>query len=86
MDETLTLTLPHIENFARSDETVEATPASTGKLNRPPLFVGRDQLYFWTRAWQEGEAEALGEIAEGKARRFPDGTSAANWILSDDED
>ena len=80
------LTVPLLENASRSDDMVAASVASTGRWNRPPVFVPLSQLYYWTREWQEGEAAALREIAEGKTRRFPDGTSAANWILSDDED
>lgn len=50
-----------------------------------PLFVPRDQAYYWTIAWQLGEAESLREIAEGKARRFTSGAAAAEWLLTDDE-
>ncbi len=50
-----------------------------------PLFVPRQQLYYWTRKWQDGEHEALGELSEGQGRTFPDGASAAAWLL-DDED
>jgi hypothetical protein len=79
-----TLTLPVLENVSRSTERVAATRAST--RGRPPLFVPRGQLYYWTHEWQDGEAEALREIADGQARRFPNGSSAAEWLLSDDED
>jgi hypothetical protein len=52
---------------------------------RAPLFVPRDQAYYWTVAWQRDEVESLREIAEGKARRFSSGATAAEWLLTDDE-
>lgn len=50
-----------------------------------PLFVPRNQAYYWTLAWQRDEVEALREIAEGKAQRFSSGAAAAEWLLSDDD-
>lgn len=63
-----------------------ATAYAAGPLRRAPLFVPRDQAYYWTVAWQRDEAEALREIEEGKARRFPSGAAAAEWLLSDDDE
>jgi hypothetical protein len=74
-----------LENGDRATAHVEASLASTTS-RRPPIFVPSGQLYFWTREWQNGEAEALREIENGEARRFPNGKAAADWILSDDED
>ena len=53
---------------------------------RVPLFMPHDQAYYWTTAWQRDEAEALREIAEGKARRFASGAAAAEWLLTDDDE
>lgn len=83
MSDTLELPLQATAERQSFVRLAETCTAATGR--RPPLFVPRDQLYYWTREWQEGEAEALREIAEGQARRFPDGTAAADWLLSDDE-
>ena len=58
-------------------ETASSTP------HMRPLFVPRSQLYYWTREWQDGEAEALREIAEGKCRTFKDGSAAAAWLLGE---
>jgi hypothetical protein len=60
----------------------DANTATTGR-GRPPLFVPRSQLYFWTRSWQAGEAEALRELADGEFFTFSDGTAAAEWLLDD---
>jgi hypothetical protein len=56
-----------------------------GPPRRAPLFV-RDQAYYWTMEWQRAEAEALREIAEGKALRFSSGAAAAEWLLTDGDE
>ena len=58
--------------------------AGKGSNQRTPLFVPRNQAYYWTRQWQNAEAEGLREIAAGKTRQFTSGASAARWLLSDD--
>ena len=65
---------------------IETTSSKSTAGRRVPLFVPRSQAYFWTSRWQEGEAEALNEIAAGTVRRFSSGAEAANWLLSDDTD
>lgn len=59
--------------------------AGGGGLCPAPLFVPRDQAYYWSTAWQRDESEALREIAEGDVRSFESGASAAQWLLADDE-
>lgn len=46
-----------------------------------PLDIPRSQVYYWTADWQEGEREALAEIARGEARYFATGTDAVRWLL-----
>lgn len=86
-----TITLPTFETAKRPAgielhvfETSSARAA--GHSRDVPLFVPRDQAYYWTRQWQAGESEALRELAEGKARRFGSGAEAAQWLLADDAD
>jgi hypothetical protein len=79
------LLIPLRENADQSRAVVEATFASTGKHDRPPLFVPRSQLYYWTKEWQAGEAEALEDLREGRSRTFPNGTAAADFLLSDED-
>jgi hypothetical protein len=78
------LTLPLLENGSRSRDTVAPGATATGP-GRPPLFVPKAQLYYWTKEWQRGEAEALSDLEEGRFRTFPDGTSAARWLLADED-
>lgn len=53
--------------------------------NGPVLLIPRDQLYYWSRAWQLQEAEAEAEIRAGKARHFESANEAIAWLLSGDE-
>ncbi len=50
-----------------------------------PLFIPKDQAYYWTREWQEGEAEALAELERGEGVVFEDPKEAVRWLNSDDE-
>jgi hypothetical protein len=50
-----------------------------------PGTIPSDQLFFWTRQWQEGEAESAAARAAGDVREFASGREATRWLLSDDE-
>jgi hypothetical protein len=80
------LAIPLRANLSGGPELVELGGETYSTVRRHmPFFVARDQLYYWTREWQAGEAEALRDLEEGRSRRFPDGTSAADWLLSDED-
>ena len=36
----------------------------------------KDQAWFWTKRWQQGEEEAEEDIQAGRVHRFPDSKSA----------
>jgi len=59
---------------------------SRGTGHGVPLFVPREQAYYWSLEWQMSESESLREILDGGARRFATGREAADWLLSDDDD
>lgn len=87
MTGTITLSPTQTEGDATLRVSFEATAHASSDVDRrqAPLFVPRKQTYYWTLEWQHGEAEALREIAEGRARRFASGAAAAEWLLSDDD-
>ena len=60
--------------------------ADSSDLSRGPVIanVPRSQLYYWSAEWQRLEREALSEIAEGKAVRFPTPEAAVRWLFSED--
>lgn len=51
-----------------------------------PFSVPRDQLYYWTREWQEAEAEADEELRRGEARIFDDPEEALRWLDSPEDE
>jgi hypothetical protein len=85
MPDTLEVPLHATAERQSSVRLSDANTAATGR-GRPPLFVPRSQLYYWTRSWQAGEAEALRELAEGDFLTFSDGTAAAEWLLDDESE
>lgn len=50
-----------------------------------PLFVPRDELFYWTRAWQEGERESAAEREAGNLRYFEDPNELFRWLLSPED-
>ncbi len=52
---------------------------------RVPLFIPRNQAYYWTREWQEGEVEADEELRRGEARAFDNVEDALRWLDSPED-
>jgi hypothetical protein len=77
------------ETTAGSSDSVQATPSATnlGPSQAPahPFILRDDQLYFWTHAWQVGEAESAADLASGETELFGDATSAIKWLFSAEE-
>jgi AbrB family looped-hinge helix DNA binding protein len=42
--------------------------------------VPKDQAWFWTERWQEGERQADADIAAGRTRRFDTMKDAIKWL------
>ncbi len=83
---------PNIESSKSSEDKMNVAPNSEAwnfvskhLARRVPLFVSRDQAYYWTREWQEGEAEADEEIRRGELRRFSDIDEAMRWLDSPED-
>jgi hypothetical protein len=72
--------------------SVGQTPAvlglspATARAGAQLLFGSRDELYYWTVAWQQGQAETEAALAAGEAITFDtdDPMDVARWLLSDD--
>lgn len=45
-------------------------------------LVDKEQAWFWTGRWQQGEAEAQKDIGAGRVRKFADAKSAVNFLHS----
>lgn len=55
---------------------------------RVPLFIPRDQTYYWTREWQESVRESMAEIEAGEYVIFDDPNDpedVVRWLLSDED-
>jgi hypothetical protein len=74
---------------AESAETVAAADGATNTREpRPlymPVFVSREELFFWTQAWQEGERESAAAREAGEVVEFDSATDLLKWLLSDED-
>ena len=43
-------------------------------------LVDKEQAWFWTKRWQQGEKEAEEDIRAGRVHRFPDSKSATAFL------
>ena len=50
-----------------------------------PVAVSFSQAYYWKRAWQDAEREALEELAAGQGRVFPNAEAAIRYLLGPDD-
>jgi AbrB family looped-hinge helix DNA binding protein len=67
------LTLPQgIRRAAHLEEgdPVEVEMTAEGILLRPQKTIDSTQAWFWTPAWQAGEAAASADIAAGRVTRY----------------
>jgi AbrB family looped-hinge helix DNA binding protein len=51
-------------------DPVEFVLTAEGVLMRPKKIIDSTQAWFWTPAWQAGEAEASADIEAGRVERF----------------
>lgn len=83
-----TISIPRDSVSGETGRTVHATPADTNappRQGRIPLSIARDQLYYWTARWQEGEAESLADVAEGRSREFDNFVDLASYLLGPED-
>jgi len=70
------ITIPsEIRRAARLEEgdPVEFEIVEGGILLKPRKIIDATQAWFWTPAWQAGEAEAAAEISRREGRLFASG-------------
>jgi hypothetical protein len=75
-----------VETAASSATIGAGLAVVSGNLGGPdlPASILADELFFWTRVWQEGEAESAAARAAGRVHEFTSGREAVRWLLSDD--
>jgi hypothetical protein len=52
---------------------------------RVPLFIPRGQRYYWSREWQQGEAQADAELRRGEGVTFDSSQDAFRWLDSPED-
>ncbi len=57
----------------------------TAPGQRPPLFLARDEKFFWTREWQAGERESETERRAGNLRRFGTSKDLLDWLRAPED-
>ena len=63
------------------ETAVESVSApSDSRRYSVPFFIPRDQAYYWSHEWQQGETEADEELRGGQARAFDDPNDALRWL------
>ena len=59
-----------------------STNAGIQRDPRIPFTIPRDQVYFWTRDWQESEGRAEADLAAGRSAEFDSFAALARDLLS----
>lgn len=60
-----------------------ASNQSGHAVRKVPLFIPADQAYYWSNAWQQGEAETRANLRAGNAQTFDDPLDAIRHLLDD---
>jgi AbrB family looped-hinge helix DNA binding protein len=47
---------------------------------RVKKLIDKEQAWFWSERWQQGEREAEDDIRAGRVQRFPDTKSAISYL------
>jgi hypothetical protein len=86
---------PSVESSRSSEDEIRVDPnseawsfVSENLPRRVPLFIPRDQAYYWTREWQDSIRESMTEIKAGEYVIFDDPDDpedVVRWFLSDED-
>ena len=78
------------EDEVRTNPNSQAWSFVSERLpRRVPLFIPREQSYYWSPEWQEGVRESIAEIEAGEYVVFDDPddpNDVVRWLLSDEDD
>jgi AbrB family looped-hinge helix DNA binding protein len=47
---------------------------------RAKALIDKQQAWFWSESWQQGEAEAQDDIRKGRTHKFSDAASAIDFL------
>lgn len=85
---------PHIEGAESSEDSVRANPNSRSWSfvaehlpRRIPLFIPRDQAYYWSWEWQQGIRRSMADLEAGNYTDYsPDDSGAITRRFVGEED
>ncbi len=82
----LTLDVNPNATTGKSSAQIGLLPTISHPGQRAPLFVARDELFYWTKAWQQGERESLAELDAGNGILFDsdDPEDIVRWLHEPD--
>lgn len=76
---TLPLSVRRILNIEEGD-LLDVNVRNGDIILRPKKLIDKDQAWFWTKRWQEGERQAEEDIKAGRVYSFPDAESAIAYL------
>ena len=73
-------------SFGMATVTVgSSVSAMRDQARTVPFVIPREDEFYWTMGWQEGERRALIDLQEGRSRSFTNPLDAIRWLLSEDD-
>jgi hypothetical protein len=95
MTESLTINASTTNAESSPDEVSIASDSQSSSFvpqrlpRRVPLFIPRDQAYYWSSEWQESIQQSYAELEAGEYVDFDDPNdpdAVVRWLLSDEDE
>lgn len=71
-----------------ADADVAYQPSALDRVSRHmPLFIPRDQAYYWSFSWQKDIRESMAALENGDYEEFDsdDPNDVVRWLLSEED-
>ena len=80
-----------VDSDTTTGSATEIVSSAAAAANTPsvahravPAFIPRDELYYWSSAWQESQRRSRAQLAAGEFVEFDDPRTMVRWLLSED--
>ncbi|UAK18093.1 AbrB/MazE/SpoVT family DNA-binding domain-containing protein [Sporolactobacillus terrae] len=67
----------------KENDQMDVTVEDGKIVLRPVVTIAKDQIWFWTREWQEAEKEVDSDIESGRVHSFTDVKDAIKFLKSE---
>ncbi len=54
----------------KTGDNIEINIEDNKIIIKPVVFIPKDQAWFWSKQWQQGEKQAENDIENGKVQKF----------------